>query len=126
MASNSTDDMFTKKRKAEERKLIEEIRYKRSCIRLPSMFPAEEEIQTKIRRRNVLQVSLRAGSPSEERRKSKDWQEDPTSGNQDPVRQRNVGEEEVEEDLLDLYDEYERREQKDASERASTYTNESI
>ncbi|KAK6755697.1 hypothetical protein RB195_014216 [Necator americanus] len=54
MASNSTDDMFTKKRKAEERKLIEEIRYKRSCIRLPSMFPAEEEIQTKIR--NFLKV----------------------------------------------------------------------
>ncbi|KAK6762039.1 hypothetical protein RB195_022943 [Necator americanus] len=49
MASNSTDDMFTKKRKTEERKLIEEIRYKRSCIKLPSTFPAEEEIQKKIR-----------------------------------------------------------------------------
>ncbi|KAK6741525.1 hypothetical protein RB195_009406 [Necator americanus] len=54
MASNSTDDMFTKKRKAEERKLIEEIRYKRSCIRLAATFPAEEEIQKKIR--NFLKV----------------------------------------------------------------------
>ncbi|KAK6762328.1 hypothetical protein RB195_023153 [Necator americanus] len=54
MASNRTDDMFTKKRKAEERKLIEEIRYKRSCIRLAVTFPAEEEIQKKIR--NFLKV----------------------------------------------------------------------
>ncbi|KAK6742637.1 hypothetical protein RB195_010099 [Necator americanus] len=54
MASNTTDDMFTKKRKAEERKLIEEIRYKRSCIRLAATFPAEEEIQRKIR--NFLKV----------------------------------------------------------------------
>ncbi|KAK6764392.1 hypothetical protein RB195_024641 [Necator americanus] len=61
-----------------------------------------------------------------ERTKFKDWTQDPNSENQDPVRQRNVGEEEVEEDLLDVYDEYESREQKDACEKASTYTNESI
>ncbi|ETN72422.1 hypothetical protein NECAME_18861, partial [Necator americanus] len=57
---------------------------------------------------------------------TKNWTEDPNSENQDPVRQRNDEEEEVGEDLLDLGDEYECREQKDASEKVSTYTNENI
>ncbi|ETN86991.1 hypothetical protein NECAME_15997 [Necator americanus] len=58
--------------------------------------------------------------------KTKNWTEGPTSKHQDPVGQRNVREEEVEEDLLDLYDDYECTEQKDSSERASTYTRKSI
>ncbi|KAK6762891.1 hypothetical protein RB195_023552 [Necator americanus] len=299
MASNRIDDMFTKKRKAEERKLIEEIRYKRSCIRLAATFPAEEEIQKKIRRevefikefRSQVETEIREAELQEqrenhinafvqtkeeiehlhcefkqyyteikghtrslsenvhsikeelrrdfkqgfaeidkritnqnenthsikeelrrdfkqyfaelnkritnqkeniksmrenlhrefgqcrkeieeqirdqsdsikgiieltknsletqlatlpsyapktdqeptmpkemasERTTTKNWTEDPTSKHQEPVGQRNVREEEVEEDLLDLYDDYECKEQKDTSEGASTYTRESI
>ncbi|EPB66646.1 hypothetical protein ANCCEY_14263 [Ancylostoma ceylanicum] len=39
----------TKKRKAEERKLIDELRYKRSCIRLAPTPPTEEQVQRKIK-----------------------------------------------------------------------------
>ncbi|KIH55845.1 hypothetical protein ANCDUO_13986 [Ancylostoma duodenale] len=49
MESNHDDD-FSKKRRAEERKLIEEIRYKRSCVKRAPTFPSAEEIQSKIRR----------------------------------------------------------------------------
>uniref|UniRef100_W6NC66 Translin n=1 Tax=Haemonchus contortus TaxID=6289 RepID=W6NC66_HAECO len=48
MSSSERYDEFTRKRQAEERKLIEEIRYKRSCIKLATTFPSEEDIQKTI------------------------------------------------------------------------------
>ncbi|KAK6061742.1 hypothetical protein COOONC_00590 [Cooperia oncophora] len=48
MDSKEHRDDSRKKRQAEERKLIEEVRYKRSCIRLTPSFPSENEIQRKI------------------------------------------------------------------------------
>ncbi|KAK6027245.1 hypothetical protein OSTOST_06725 [Ostertagia ostertagi] len=50
MSSSKQEDEFTRKRQAQERKLIDEIKYKRSCVRLASTFPSEEDIQKKIRR----------------------------------------------------------------------------
>ncbi|KAK6030328.1 Tas retrotransposon peptidase A16 [Ostertagia ostertagi] len=49
MASQRRDDEFSKKRRAEEHKLIEEIRRKRACVRKMQVFPSEEIIQSKIR-----------------------------------------------------------------------------
>ncbi|KAK6738505.1 hypothetical protein RB195_020544 [Necator americanus] len=57
MASTHDDDL-SKKRRAEERKLIEEIRYKRSCVRRAPTFPSAEEIQCKIRRFLSIVVKL--------------------------------------------------------------------
>ncbi|KAK5973675.1 hypothetical protein GCK32_007481 [Trichostrongylus colubriformis] len=50
MASTQPTDEFTRKRQTQERRLIEEICYKRSCVRLAPSFPSEEEIQKKIRK----------------------------------------------------------------------------
>uniref|UniRef100_A0A7I4YK67 CCHC-type domain-containing protein n=1 Tax=Haemonchus contortus TaxID=6289 RepID=A0A7I4YK67_HAECO len=47
--SSRNDYDFTKKRQAEERKLIDEIRYKRACIETVSKFPEEEDVQHRIR-----------------------------------------------------------------------------
>lgn len=47
---SKNEDNFSKKRRAEERKLIEEIRYKRSCFKRAPTFPSAEKIQSKIRR----------------------------------------------------------------------------
>ncbi|PIO61451.1 hypothetical protein TELCIR_17026 [Teladorsagia circumcincta] len=49
MASQKCDDDFSKKRRAEEHKLIDDIRRKRACVKKIRAFPSEESIQSKIR-----------------------------------------------------------------------------
>ncbi|KAK5965905.1 hypothetical protein GCK32_012453 [Trichostrongylus colubriformis] len=50
MASKRADDEYARRRRAEEEKLIETIRYKRRRIKLAPSYPSEEEIQKKISR----------------------------------------------------------------------------
>ncbi|EYC24870.1 hypothetical protein Y032_0013g2148 [Ancylostoma ceylanicum] len=48
-AQNESYEELLRKRKAEERKLINEPRYKRSCVRLAPTLPTEEQVQRKIK-----------------------------------------------------------------------------
>ncbi|KAK6032376.1 hypothetical protein OSTOST_01451 [Ostertagia ostertagi] len=48
MSSSKQEEEFTRKRQAQERKLIDEIKHNRSCVRLASTFSSEEDIQKKI------------------------------------------------------------------------------
>ncbi|VDL78450.1 unnamed protein product [Nippostrongylus brasiliensis] len=57
--NNETYDDLFKKRKAEEQRLINELRRKRACVRLAPALPSEDDVQTKIKQfvRSVLYVT---------------------------------------------------------------------
>ncbi|VDL80187.1 unnamed protein product [Nippostrongylus brasiliensis] len=57
--NNETYDDLFKKRKAEEQRLINELRRKRACVRLAPALPTEDDVQTKIKQfvRSVLYIT---------------------------------------------------------------------